>query len=60
MERMKIFPLKIHEWLFLFAGLGIILSFPIFGEGALFFWTLAKISYFVGIFFFILDMRKQK
>ena len=49
------FPLKIYELLFLFAGLGILISLPGFPEETYSLWHISKISYFLGIPFFIID-----
>lgn len=49
------FPLKMYELLFLLAGLGILISLPGFPEETYWLWYTAKISFFLGIPFFILD-----
>ncbi len=59
MEGIKIFPLKIHEWLFLSAGFLMLVSLPWIDGVGFPFWVLAKFSYLTGIFFFILSIRQK-
>ncbi len=48
--------LKISELLFLFSGIAILASLPWIGGLGFNLWLLAKVSYFMGIVFFIIDL----
>lgn len=56
---MKIIKFKIYEYFFLLSGLGVIVSLPWIENWSLPLWTAAKFSYFIGIYFFIKDLRKN-
>lgn len=56
MDQVSIFKIRprVSEVLFILAGVGILISLPLLGEDGLLIWFLAKIAYFLGVFFYVI------